>query len=132
MSAVFVDTSAFLALLVRNDRWHPSARNAFERLRADEVPLLTTSYVLVETYALLGRRLGLEAVRIFRGAVAPLVDVAWIDEDHHERSLELLVKKGKGRLSLVDCASFVVMRDRDLDVAFAYDAHFRDEGFTTL
>ncbi|MDG4596628.1 MAG: PIN domain-containing protein [Candidatus Contendobacter sp.] len=60
MNQVFVDTSAILALLVATDEAHPAAKMAFARLAAREAALLTTSYVLVETYALLGRRLGIE------------------------------------------------------------------------
>jgi len=39
---------------------------------------------MVETYALLARRLGLEAVRAFRSDLAPLLEVSWIDEAIHE------------------------------------------------
>ena len=59
MNRVFVDTSAVIALLVATDEFHQAANSAFTGLAARETPLLTTSYVLVETYALLGRRLGM-------------------------------------------------------------------------
>ncbi|HET9766089.1 MAG TPA: PIN domain-containing protein, partial [Thermoanaerobaculia bacterium] len=61
MSPVFVDTSALLALLVVNDVAHEPARAAFERLRNRDAALLT-SYVLVELYSLVARRIGLAAV----------------------------------------------------------------------
>jgi len=34
------------------------------------------------------------------------------------------------QLSLVDCASFVVMRAHGLTRAFGFDAHFAEQGFT--
>ena len=94
MNRVFVDTSAILALLVATDEAHPAAKLAFARLAAREAALLTTSYVLVETYALLGRRLGIEAVRGFREQFAPLLEVIWVDQDLHNRALDTLLQRG--------------------------------------
>lgn len=132
MSRVFVDTSAVLALLSPADGSHEPARRAFERLQAREAPLLTTSFVLVEIYALLGRRMGLEAVEAFRKDFAPLLDIVWVDVGLHEAGLDLLLERRIRDLSLVDAVSFLVMRQRRLDEAFAFDRHFREEGFTLL
>jgi hypothetical protein len=40
------------------------------QLAADETRLMTTSYTLVECYALIGRRLGLDALARFRADFA--------------------------------------------------------------
>jgi predicted nucleic acid-binding protein len=128
VSQVFVDTSAILALLNPKDELHPRARRAFDALRAGRAGLVTTSYVLVEIYALLGRRMGLGAVRACRVDLAPLFEVVWVDESIHEEALDLLLDQERG-LSLVDAASFVVMRRLRLDRAFAFDRHFEEEGF---
>ena len=132
MSRVFVDTSALLALLNPDDSAHRQARTAFERLAAMGAALTTTSYVLVETYALVGRRLGAEAVRAFRESFAPLLDVIWVDETLHEAGLDLLLARKSGRLSLVDAVSFVTIRQRGVDQVFAYDDDFRRERFDLL
>lgn len=131
MSQVFVDTSALYALLVRTDDRHGDARRAFARLMADEAVLVTSSYVLVETYALLGRRIGLDAVAAFRDDFAPLLGTAWVDPATHDAALEELLDRGSRDLSLVDLVSFVVMRGRGIDEAFAFDRHFELEGFAT-
>ena len=73
MTRVFVDTSALLAILNRDDAQHAAARAAFQRLAASSATLVTTSYVLAELYDLLGRRMGAEAVRQFRQAFTPLL-----------------------------------------------------------
>lgn len=129
MSGTFVDTSAIYALLVSSDANHIRARRAFDRLSKEEAVLNSSSYVLVESYALLGRRVGLEAVAAFRQEFAPLLNIAWIDASLHERALDLLLERDHGALSLVDASSFLVMRDRGIEEAFAYDRHFRSEGF---
>jgi len=66
LSRVFVDTSALIALVVANDSAHASALRVFTRLELQQAALVTSSYVLVETYALIGRRYGLPVVRDFR------------------------------------------------------------------
>jgi predicted nucleic acid-binding protein len=129
VSRVFVDTSAVVALLVSSDHAHPPARRAFEGLRARSARLTTTSYVLVETYALLERRFGLEPVRAFRLGFAPLLDVVWVDREVHEEGLDLLLHRSARGLSLVDAVSFVAMRAQRVDEAFAFDRHFEAEGF---
>ena len=132
MSRVFLDTSAILALMNPADRHHRRARRAFEELAARRAPLVTTSVVLVETYALLGRRLGLAAVEAFRLDLAPLAEVAWVDESTLESGLDRLLGRKKRDLSLVDALSFLVMRQRGIEQAFAYDPHFTEEGFTPV
>jgi predicted nucleic acid-binding protein len=132
VSGVFVDTSAVLALLVPTDRAHSEASAIFERLGRAQAPLVTTSYVLVETYALLGRRLGLATVERFRADFAPLLEVTWIGEDVHERALDLLAQRRKRQLSLVDATSFVVIADLGIERVFAFDRHFTAEGLPVL
>jgi predicted nucleic acid-binding protein len=132
MSAVFADTSALLALLNDKDEHHAAAARAFRKLQTRQAPLLTTSSVLVETYALLGRRLGLDAVRAFRTEFAPLMEVVWVDAVLHEAGLDLLLKQRRRRLSLVDAVSFMVMNQRRIDEAFAFDPHFEQEGFSLV
>lgn len=127
MSAVFIDTSAILALMVGSDRAHRSAVKAFEKLRSRQAELVTTSYVLVETYALLDRRLGREAVLDFRESFAPLVRVIWVDGGLHEQGLDRLVKSSHS-LSLVDAVSFEAIREHRILEAFAFDRHFEREG----
>lgn len=132
MNAVFADTSGLLALLNARDENHARAERAFANLRTRQAPLVSTSYVLVETYALLGRRLGLDALQSFRADFAPLIDVVWVDEALHNAGLDLLLDRRKRLLSLVDAVSFITMGQRNVDEAFAFDPHFEQEGFSLV
>jgi len=132
VNAVFADTSGFLALLSTTDDNHARAKRAFGNLRTRQALLVSTSYVLVETYALVGRRLGLDAVRSFRADFAPLIDVVCVDEALHNAGIDLLFDRRKRLLSLVDAVSFIVMRRRSVAEAFAIDLHFDQEGFSLV
>ena len=127
-----MDTSAILALLVASDRAHGKAKAAFERLRARNAALMTTSYVLVELYALAARRLGLTAVAEIRARIAPLFEVLWVDRELHEKGLDLLIERGDSRLSIVDAVSLVSIRANRVEDVFAYDRHFEAEGFSMV
>lgn len=132
MKAAVAHTSALLALLNAGDEHHSRAARVFATLRRHQTPLLSTSFVLVETYALIGRRLGLGAVRDFRNDFAPLLDVIWVDAVLHNSGLDLLLDRQKRSLSLVDAVSFITMRRQDVSDAFAFDPHFEQEGFSLL
>ena len=132
MNRVFVDTSGILALLVSTEKNHAKAKRVFAKLEAMDATLHTTSYVLLELYALIGRRFGLNALSRFRTEMAPLFTVAWVDDDLHEAGLDFLFHEKTRRLSLVDAVSFVFMRRQGMFGAFAFDSHFKKFGFQLL
>ena len=131
MNSVFVDTSAFYAFLDRDDANHSRAHSLWEHLLV-EGELVTNNYVLLETIALVQRRLGLAALRAFVSDILPLVRVEWVTERIHLAAVEAVLASSRKNLSLVDCVSFQTMRDCELDEAFCFDIHFRQQGFQTL
>jgi predicted nucleic acid-binding protein len=128
---VFVDTSAFYAVLDRDDLNHSAARAAWAALLREKATLFTTSYVLVETMALLQRRIGIAAMRAFHEDILPLLQVDWIAEEGHRAGVEAVLAAGKKALSMVDCVSFQAMRQMGLHHAFCFDKHFSEQGFAT-
>lgn len=125
----FVDTSALIALLDGSETKHAACARAWTKLLADDESLVTSSYVLVETYALAQRRLGIDAVRTLTTDYVPLLAVDWIDETVHGAGLASLLTANRRELSLVDCVSFEIMRRRDISKAFTLDADFAKQGF---
>lgn len=128
---VFVDTSAFYAVLDRDDANHPAAKEAWATLLREAATLLTTNYVLLETTALLQHRIGVAAARSFHEDMVPLLQVDWIAAEGHRAGMEAMLAAGRKKLSLVDCVSFQTMRQYGVRAAFCFDAHFREQGFLT-
>lgn len=128
----FVDTSAFFAIMDADDGMHAQARREWERLLEDGVSFRTTSYVLVETSALLQNRIGLEGLRAFAADVMPVLDVIWVDEGMHLSAQHALLVASRRDLSLVDCASFEAMRRLQIENVFCFDSHFSQQGFQVL
>lgn len=130
----FVDTSALYALLDEDDANHSAAREWFTSEASDPSTILTThSYVIVESSAIIQRRLGPAAVRVLLDAFVPSLSVLYVDEGLHQRAAAAYVASlSKGGASLVDRVSFETMRDLALDAAFAFDNDFEAAGFQTV
>ena len=129
---VFVDTSALLPLLDQDDRDHEDVVAALRQLAVAREKLVTSSYTLVEAGALVKRRLGSEAFRRLGETMAAAIDVVWVDEELHRRAWAMAAQHGRDGPSLVDCASFLAMRDAHVTTALTLDQHFLAEGFEVL
>lgn len=129
---VLVDTSAFYAMLVRTEERHEEVVRALSKLARAARPLTTTSYVVVETAALVQSRIGLEAVRDLFDRLLPLVSVEWVTESLHRRGVRRLLQEDRRGLSLVDCVSLELMATKGIREALALDPHFAQAGFRLL
>jgi predicted nucleic acid-binding protein len=129
---VFVDTSAFYAVVDHDDENHARAARSWNELLDGDATLLTNNYVLVETSALLQHRLGLAALRAFQQDVVPLLTIDWIGQQRHQAGVEAVLAAARKKLSVVDCISFQTMREYGVQQAFCFDQNFRQQGFATI
>lgn len=130
--SVFVDTSALFAVLDADDQFHQRARAVWTNFLERGEDLITTSYVLIETFALVQHRLGMEAVRILEEDILPVIHVQWVTEADHWAGVIALLSANRRQLSLVDCVSFLIMQRLNLKTAFTFDPHFTEQGFEVL
>ncbi|MBI4690471.1 MAG: PIN domain-containing protein [Nitrospirae bacterium] len=129
---IFVDTSAFYALLDRDDSFHKNAKRVWLDILTPENTLITSNYILVESYSLIQHRLGMDAVRIFQEDILPLINIEWINSEIHKSGVSALLTSSKRKLSLVDCVSFEIMRNLGIKTVFAFDPHFKEQGFNSI
>jgi len=134
MKTIFVDTSAWLALINKSDHLHNHAKKVRDDLIAQGSRFLVTDYILVETANALSRI-------PFRKAVIALISfiqssediqVIQIDKGLFDESWRLYFDRLDKEWSLTDCASFVVMTGMGLMEAFTSDHHFEQAGFNIL
>ncbi|MBI2072655.1 MAG: PIN domain-containing protein [Gemmatimonadetes bacterium] len=133
--ALFVDTSAWVALLHRADQAHRPATAAWPGIRDGRRQLVTTNLVLAETHALLTRRLGANAALAFwdRLTFRARQRIVWADAELTQAAVEAWLRKRLNRgFSLADAVSFEVMRREDITEAFAFDRDFERAGFALL
>lgn len=131
MKPVFADTSYYIALLSEEDAYHETAVGWSENLLGRTV---VTEYVLVE----LGNAL---ARSKYRGRYMPFVEQLLLDRDVlfvpaslalFRQGMQLFAARSDKAWSLVDCTSFVVMKQRRLTNALTTDEHFKQASFRAL
>jgi len=129
---MFIDTSAFYALVDRDDENYQKGKTVWTEILEAGHTLVTSNYVLVETFALLQSRLGLDAVRGFQEDLVPILHVEFVTSDPHRLGVAALLSASRRGLSLVDCVSFEVMRNSGIKTAFTFDSHFKEQGFSVV
>ncbi len=127
--SVFVDTSALLAMINPDDRFHAPAADAWATLIAQDTVLVTSNYIVVETVAVAQNRHGIEAVRVLSDRVLPMLTLEWVTPEDHAQAMAVVLAAGRRQLSLVDAVSFTMMRRLGMEIAFTFDPHFDEQGF---
>lgn len=129
---IYVDTSAFFAIVNSDDENHETAMETWTQLIGAGEKLMCNNYVLVESVALIQRRVDMEAFSILHNDIIPFLEIEWLDESLHNAIVELTLASNRRQLSLVDHASFNTMRRHGISTAFTFDKHFQEQGFDII
>ena len=129
---IYVDTSAFYALLDRADKYHGPARTLWPELLKDDIALVTSNYTVSETVTVLQYRIGFDAAKLWCRDVLRVMDVYWVDEAIHQKAHAVWMNLGYRRFSLVDCVSFVIMHQKHIEKVFGFKASYIEQGFELL
>lgn len=128
---IFVDTSFVLALINERDQFHDHAAALSHRF--ENLSLTLTDAVLLEIGNALAKDFREEGVAIIKALRnSKRVEVVEIDKRLFEQGLELYEKYGDKKWGLVDCISFVVMRENGLTEVLTFDGDFTQAGFTVI
>jgi hypothetical protein len=128
---LFVDTSAWVAVAHRADSLHMRAVAFYKHALSRYHRLITSSLIAAETYTLLRREYPAPvALQWLADLLASKkVEIVYDDRRLIEEASRLLARYADQAFSLTDALSFVIMRERGIVDAFAYDQHFRTAGF---
>jgi predicted nucleic acid-binding protein len=131
MTPVFVDSSYYVALLLKTDQAHP---RAVEMTRTLQSPIVTTAWVLTEVANTL-------SASHLRSGFLSLLDDLTNDADvliiapepeTFAQGIDLYRNRPDKNWSLTDCISFVVMKREGITEALTGDHHFEQAGFKAL
>ena len=136
MNEVFADTSGWASFFVETELHHAKVLRLMEQWQQKTRRVVTTNYVLSELLPLLTMRLHVRRKRALNLIepirLDPLVEIVHIDESLDADAWRLLENRLDKTWSLVDAASFVVMKNRRITEALTTDHHFEQAGFTRL
>ena len=132
MKPYFADTSYWLALELNDDQNHETALTHWLSLVETTFAVVTTSYIFDETITYLNSRNHHEkAVEVGENLLlSPTIELVHIDENLFFEGWTMFQKYQDKRYSLTDCISFLVMKQKNLDIALTFDKHFSQAGFS--
>ena len=128
---VFVDTGAWIALALTRDPLHPRASDTWALLAHAGARLHTSVSIVVETFTFLDRNTERNVALAWKDAlkVVPRLRVLPSTSRDLEHAWKYFERPDFHKLSAVDALSFVLMAQRRIRVAFAFDGHFATAGF---
>jgi uncharacterized protein len=126
---LFVDTGYAIALINQNDQYHQQATQLSQQYEGH--PIITTDAVLLEIGNALSRIARQEASTIIHYfQTTQEATVISLTPNLLKAALQLYETHKNKTWGLVDCLSFVVMKQQQISVALAFDRHFIQAGFT--
>jgi predicted nucleic acid-binding protein len=130
----FIDTAAFLARYLSKDQHHRAALDTWRAIEQAGEPLVTSNFVLDETFTLLGRYANYpftaERARVIYASKALRVLRPGFEDEL--AALELFTNYADQGVSFTDATSFVLMQRRGVTRAFSFDRHFAYAGFELI
>jgi|SRR3989344_831782 len=130
-ASVFLDTSFFKAAIDPKDDFYIEAKMILNKLQKDKVTLVTSNYVLDESFTLIRKRCGREMVDKFRKdlskstLVATIIRVTVVDEANAWEWFLL----NWSDLSFTDCVSFALMKRLEITRVATFDKDFERAEF---
>lgn len=132
-----IDTSAWLAFILSNDRDHKKIDSLIGSLRKQGIVLYTTNDVVDETITRLIYDSNLNVAKKFisllvQGAKEKTVIQFWTDEKIQQDAFEILAKFDDQKLSLTDATTVAIMQRFNLDAVLTLDSDFKKIGVKSL
>jgi hypothetical protein len=120
-----------VALINQRDAYHDKATELADAYEG--APLLTTDVVLLEIGNALARKFKQQAVEVIDDFLSSCeVEIVRLTPQIFERAYSLYKQYQDKEWGLIDCVSFVVMRDASVNGALTFDQHFVQAGFQAL
>jgi predicted nucleic acid-binding protein len=128
---ILVDTGYLVALLDSRDQLHERALKWSSFVTS---PLIVSSGVIWETVNYFSDAPLREAVHVLIAKLRAASDclIVHVDATLFASGLQMHRDRSDKQWSLTDCISFIIMRDRGIRQALAYDRHFEQAGFDTM
>lgn len=125
---VFIDTSAFVALLVEKEVDHKKVAKKYYNYRQSRAILFTSDYILDELFTrLLYFKIDLKKyIQKLKESISKgEITVLKIDDALFEKALSGFLKFSEHKISFTDATSYALLKDFSLDEIFTLDDDFK-------
>ncbi len=131
--SLLIDTGAYFALFDLDDANHAQAVAIRDGIVSQGLRIVTTSFILAETHALLLNRLShRSATQFLKDMEQTITRLEWVTPADVEQARAIIYQYDDKRFSLTDATSFVIMERLNISYAFAFDGNFEQYGLTVL
>ncbi len=134
LRSVFVNTSGWLALYNPNDSNHAAAKDLWEDLRERPIRLVTTDYVLDQTFTALKVFGSLHAAQAFNELVknSMLIRLFMADSVIFDRAWNVFIEDEQPHWTFTDCINYAVVQYLGVSEVFTFDPGFSAPGMVTI
>ncbi|MFA6521585.1 MAG: PIN domain-containing protein [Candidatus Gracilibacteria bacterium] len=133
-SAIFLDSSAFVALIDKGDQYHEDAQGFLETLNVQYQKIYTSNATIIETYRLVIHRMGWEKGIAFLNSIPNIsCDVKTFSQDNEtdaRHNVEFIFCGIK--ITLTDAINAAIMKDLGIGDIFSFDNDYRVMGFKVM
>lgn len=124
----FLDTSFIIALINERDQYHQTANDLANYY--DDSFLITSDAILLEIANGLSRNYKQEATQLLEYLLnAETVEIIHVTPELFYQGFDLYKNFQDKEWGLVDCISFVIMKNQNITHALSFDHHFQQAGF---
>lgn len=128
---VFIDTSFFKGIADERDDFYEDALKIWSHLSKENSHLLTSNFILDETFTLIRLRRKIGGAVGFRDLLSESftdLEMVRVTVEDEADAWEWFLKDWSA-LSFTDCTSFSVMKRLGVERVATFDKHFRQAGF---
>lgn len=127
---IFVDTSAFMALILKEESYHSKVVEQYKTYKQARAQLITSTYVLDELFTRCLYRAGSHGAKLAISLIRDIIasgelTVLEVDSQVFQKSEDIFLKFSDHRISFTDATSYVLYKDFNLDEIFTLDSDFK-------
>jgi predicted nucleic acid-binding protein len=119
---VLIDSDAFIAWMVEKDAHHVQAKGIFQSIITEDVQIVTSNLVILETATVISHRANQRYARQFLSIMrSSHIPTIYVEKALYNKSLELFAKQEKKGTSTVDCSNVAMMKKYSIPKIFSFD-----------
>jgi hypothetical protein len=119
---IFVDSSYFIALANRGDKWHADAVRIKDEIK-DET-MVISDFVVAETVGIIGRHFGGKTAHKLYQFLVTRCKVVFTDYIILDAAIEKYFLKFNGSVSVADCVAVDIMEKYGVSAIVSFDSDF--------
>lgn len=133
---IFIDTSAFMALILKNESCHQKVVDQYKAYKEKRSHLLTSEYILDELYTRCVNKAGSYGAKLAIDLIKETVSadeltVLEVDSQIFKKSETVFLKFSDHKISFTDATSYTLYKDFAIDEVFTLDNDFKKMRLST-